>query len=372
MPQMTLPPTSIDDYNRIDLVGSVKHINITHTASFDQAEVKLWIWSGDLDLPYTTDAEPNYTLVKDKVSVSDSYITYELSDYIKPFIDPSLLFGTYIATSNEGVYYQYQTRLFSSGSLIGTQTFPTRFATLGYNWNYEGEDTFTYNNGSYGFYTTNINKYYSPFIGYSTPSINLSGSLSTTTMVTRTSYFPDTSNLRCAEDQYLIIYLNKAGLWDTFTPNGKVIVSSKIEKDNFARTYRNPLSVNRNLDHQFSDLNLNTRQSYIINTGMLLESMGMLVEEILYSPKVYLVQFKGDAISGEYSITVDSTVYTADTILITVDSDVSTTGTYLTYNQFPVNVTDTDFGRKTRLNNKNKINYNIKFDDSSYKINNIR
>lgn len=364
------PPTPIDDLNRVDFVGSPKHVNATSASPFDKAILYLWVWSGNLDKPYVDLATENYKLVKDKVSVSDNYITFELSDFIKPFINPTLYFGGSITTSNEGVFYQYKIETYFEGVLITEESSNTRFATLGYNWNYEGEDYFTYNNGSYGFHTTNINKYYSPFIGYSRASINLSGSVSTTTMVTREEYVPPQELLRCSEEQYLIIYLNKTGLWDTFTPNGRVVVSSKIEKDTYNRTYRNPLSVNRNLDHQFIDSNLNTRQSYILNTGNLIENMGQLVEEILYSPKVYLIQFLGDSVP--FGITVDTTLYSVDTLLITADSSAGSTGAYITYNQFPVNVTDTDFGRKTRLNDKNKINYNIKFDESSYKINNIR
>lgn len=371
---MILEPTSIDDLNRVDFVGSTKHINITHTASFDKATIKLWVWSGALDAPYVTDAAPTTILSKSKVSITDTYITFELGDYIRPHINPTVLYDSRITSSSEGVFYQYQVEVEYLGVVLTAQTSPTRYATLGYNWNYEGEDTFTYNRGSYGFITTNIDKYYSPYISYNKATINLSGSTNTSTMITREVDIPDPSLVRCSKEPYLIRYLNKQGVWDDFTPAGKVFASNKITKDSYVKSFRNPLNVNIETDHQTVDFNINGKQSYVINTGSLREDMGMLVEEILYSPKVYLIQFKGDIapLEGFTPITVDTTLYSVDTTLISADSSVSGIGEYLTYRQIPVLVTDTDFGRKTRVSDKNKISYNIKFEECAEKINNLR
>lgn len=371
---MILVPTPIDNLNRVDFVGSAKHINITHTSSFDKATIKLWVWSGALDTPYVTDSAPTTILAKSKVSITDTYITFEIGDYISPHINPTVLFDSSITSSTEGVFYQYQVEIEYLGVVVATQTIKTRYATLGYNWDYEGEDTFTYNRGSYGFVTTNINKYYSPYINYSKGTINLSGSTNTSTMVTREIDIPDPSFVRCSKEPYLIRYLNKQGLWDDFTPAGKVIVPNKISRESYTKSFRNPLNINVETDHQTVDFNINSKQSYIINTGSLKEDMGMLVEEILYSPKVYLIQFKGDiaTLEGFTPITVDTTLYSVDTTLISADSSVSGIGEYLNYRQIPVTVTDTDFTRKTRISDKNKIGYNIKFEEGSDKINNKR
>ena len=100
--------------------------------------------------------------------------------------------------------------------------------------------------------------------------------------------------------------------------------------------------------------------------------MGQLVEEILYSPFVYLVEFGKELAPVGTAITVDTTLYSVDTTLISADNSGQLFGGYTTFRQIPVNVIDTDFGRKTRINDKNKINYNIRFEESTNKILNIR
>lgn len=374
---MNIIPTAINSLSRVDLVGneSPKHILVTSTSSsFDSAELKLWVWTGDILKPWTFDSLPNIILSKDKVSSLDNYILFEIGDYIKPYIQPNVLFDvSTLSTLNEGVYYQYQLKLSSSGVVVGTQSEPTRFATLGYNWNYEGEDSFSYNNGSFGMVTTDVPKYYSKFINYTSATINITGVSSSVLMVDRVNATISSELLVCSKEQYLIVFLNKQGLWDTFTPTGKVSISSKIERDTYNRSIRNPLNFNRETDHQMVQSNLNSKQTYVINTGALTPEMGEWVEQIVYSPKVYLVQFKGDINPPLLSpITVDTTLISADNTFISVDSSISEYGTYGTFRQIPVVVMDTDFNRKTRFNDKGKINYNIKFEESTYKINSTR
>jgi hypothetical protein len=104
--------------------------------------------------------------------------------------------------------------------------------------------------------------------------------------------------------------------------------------------------------------------------------MSATVEELLYSSKVYLIKFKGDfQVSASVGVTVDSTLISVDSINITVDSATVAAGDvgfYKSYQQIPVVITDSDFDRKTRVNDKNEINFNIKFDETNNKINNIR
>lgn len=369
-------PTPITSNSRIDLLGSPKHLNITHTSTFDTAIIKIWVWTGLLVSPIVTTANPNVTLKKSKVSSLDLYITFEIGSYIKDFINPKIMFDSGITTSSEGVFYQYEVEIYRDGVKIATQTPETRFATLGYNWAYEGESTFTENRGSFGFETTQIDKFYNPMINYTKGVIDISGVTNSNLMVTRTEDVPLDKSLRCSKEPYVILYLNKMGIWDTFTPNGKVVVSNKIDRDSYEKSYRNPLGFNYESDFGKVNLNINSTEVFNINTGALREQMGMLVEEILYSPKVYLIQFNGDTFGGDVMpFTVDTTLVSVDTTEYSADATIIGLGgvtKYLTYRQIPVLVTDSDFTRKSRLNDKNKISYNIKFETSVDKINNIR
>lgn len=379
MALMSLQPTPITDLSRIDFVSSPKHLNISSPNSFNACRVKLWIWSGSLLSVYNvgspaTSAEPSVILEKAKVSIDDATILVEIGEYIKPFINPIVLFHSSISTSGEGVYFQYEIEVFdSAGNKVGTtQTFPTRFATLGWNWTYEGQSSFTYNRGSFGFETLDVPKYYSPYITYYNKTINTSGVTNSQDMITSTEVSPASKYERCAQEQFVVVYLNKLGLWDTFTPSGKITFSTAIKRESYSRGFRNPLGFNPELSHQTVNYDINAKQTYLVNTGSLTEEMGQLVEEIIYSPFVYLVEFGKDLTPIGTPITVDTTVYSADTTLISADNSGQQFGGYTNFRQIPVNVTDTDFGRKTRINDKNKISYNIKFEESTNKILNIR
>jgi hypothetical protein len=119
-----------------------------------------------------------------------------------------------------------------------------------------------------------------------------------------------------------------------------------------------------------------------MNTGYLKESMTQLVEELIYSPKVYLIKFNGDtSVVDSTLFTVDSTLLTVDSTLFTVDSNVITddqtwTGEkithFLSYQQIPVVLKDNDFVRKTRTNEKTSINYSLTWEETRNKINDVR
>lgn len=372
------PPTSLD---KIDFVGSPKHINITHFTHFDRVEVRLWIWSGFIIDPTVIMGNPNIVLKKSKVSALDLNILIEVGQYIKGFINPTISYDSGITSSNEGVYWVYEVDIIRNNVVIAQQTPPARYATLGYNWNYEGEGIFDYNRGSFGFQGNTINKYYNSLINYTKGSINLELNNNTTTrMIKREADIPDEVYLRCAKEGWVILYLNKLGIWDSFTPFGKVVVSNKIKRNNYSKSYRNPLLFNPERDFASIDYNINSTEIYTVNTGILKEDMGQLVEEILYSPRVYLVQFKGNKTgAGTGKLTVDTTLISADNTIISADATVAegvgegTEGSkYITFRQIPVVVTDTDFTRKNRLIDKNKISYTIKFEVTAEKINNIR
>jgi hypothetical protein len=96
------------------------------------------------------------------------------------------------------------------------------------------------------------------------------------------------------------------------------------------------------------------------------------VEQIIYSPKIYLILFNGDIQENTtVGITIDSTFVTIDDTNITIDSATVTEeliGQFKTFQQVPVISMDKTFKRKTRVNDKKDIDYNLKFEETTNKI----
>jgi hypothetical protein len=352
--------------------------------------VYLWVWNGNQDKAL---GAPNRVLFKKKVSSSDTYINFEIADYIRAFLEspdnapntnqPQFGFNLFseAAITGQGVFWQIVTDITSTAGTV-RNNYETNFATLGYRWNYE-QNALGNNgvapNGSTGFLGA-VNKWYSPkFSQYFSQSFKLDNTIAAATtanMITRTPVTPDASWTRCALDAALIVYINKLGLWDIFTPHGKITASSSIEGQEQNKGYRDPSRVDNTYQHSKLRAGLDVSQSWQINTGSLTEDMINDVEQILYSPKVYLIKFNGQIQEATtIGITIDSTLVTIDDTNITIDS-VSIleefVGDYKAYEQIPVIVKDSDFTRKNRVNDKNAIDYNIKFEETNNKILDIR
>lgn len=381
-----LDRTIINNENRIYFANSPIHLRVQNSlqdSSILSATVYLWIWNGEQDAVL---GAANFTLFKDKVSANDDYINFQIADLIKPFINPQFAYNELVnpAIANQGVFWQVVIDITSTAGTVRTN-YHTNFATLGYRWNYEqnaiGNNGIS-NYGSTGFLDAS-NKYYDNDIhNYISQSFNLTNSIdvaNTSNMITVTDIDTDTIPsqwLRCAKETTLIVFLNKLGLWEMFTSFGKVTVNSKVDREISNNGFRDPSQIDNTYIHSKQQNGLNVEQSYIINTGSLTDDMISIIEEIVYSPKVYLIKFKGDyQTTTTIGITVDNTYITADDTTITVDSQTTTVeslGKYKTHQQIPVMVSDTDFIRKTRINDKVAIDYNIKFDETNNKLLSIR
>lgn len=377
---MSTPPTPVTSLDQIDFLESPKHIRVTSMSTFNEAILRIWVWNGSLTYPTDNVPMPYPTRVlkESKVSVSDTYIQFEISDYINSLIVPELNWTKEdgMTTLNEGVFYKYEYDLLQDGvPIVGASnlTDGTHFATRGWNWNYEGENTASYNYGSFGFVNTSVKNQYYQYLSYSNPRFVL-GATSSEGMVHRTPYVPTKSELVYSSQPVIIAYINKIGLWDTFSATGMVNFQSTITRDSYDRATRNPKGITRQNYHSTINYNLKYKDSYVINTGIIPEEMGQRVEEIISSPKVYLIVFeKPLKISGGAYITIDTTAYTADTTLFTADNsgeNMTVNGTR--FQQVPVVVTQSDFGRKTKAIDRAKIDYNITFDSANNKVNNIR
>jgi len=385
--------TLIDSEAQITFCTSPIHIRLQNSiadSSIEDATIYLWVWNGDQN---ATLGKPSQTYFKKKVSASDNYINFQVQDQIRAFLEnptnspnvnqPAFAYNelTPPAITGQGVFWQIVTDITSTAGTV-RNNYETNFATLGYRWNYE-QNTIGSNGiapgGSLGFIKP-ADRYYNPNIhDYFTQTFKLTNTVAlatTANMINYISVNPPAAWLRSTRDATLIVFINKLGLWELFTPHGKFTASGKIDSNMANKSYRDPANVDNTYTHSKLRIQLDVLQSYIINTGSLNESMVQIVEELIYSPKVYLIKFDGDVQeTSTVGITIDSTFITIDDTNITIDSQTITTeslGLFKTHQQIPVNITDSDFQRKTRVNDKNAIDYNIKFEETTNKILDIR
>lgn len=385
--------TNISTANKITFANSPIHLRIQNVAknnTIQSAMVYVWIWNGAQNKVL---GSPNVTYSKSKISVSDDYINIEVADIIKAYlINPSNALNTNQPTfaynelmnpaiTGQGVFWQV-IAVVTSSTGVEEIVSPTRFATLGYRWNYEQNqtgDNGNAENGANGFLEP-VNKWYNPSIhNYISQGFNLSttvGTATTANIVTVSDVVPPAAWKRCSKEPILIVFLNKLGLWEMFTSHGKVSVKNKIEAITANRSFRDPSKIDNHYTHsKLRDVS-DVVQTYSINTGMLTEDMNSTIEQIIYSPKVYLIKFKGDKQTvSTVGLTIDNTYVTVDDTNITIDNatvSAESLGYFKTHQQIPVVVVDSDFGRKTRLNDKNQIDYTINFEETTSKILSVR
>jgi len=371
--------TPIDNESKIKLINSPLFISETATILTKSVTVNLYIWDG---LQNQVINQPTVILTKDKVSQLDNYISLEISDLIKPFINPKFAYNRAApaAITNQGVFIQAQ---IISINFDGSQTSRytnTFFCTLGYRWNYEQNligNNGVQNYGASGFIVP-VEKWFNPKIhNYFEQTFNFTRTVAEATTANVINYVALTpTKTRCTLDPCLIIFINKLGLWETFTPHGKKTASVKVNRTISNISHRDPSQVDNTFIHSKQITSIDAEQSYVINTGSLDENMTSIIEELIYSPIVYLINFKGDLeLVTTVGITIDNAIASIDNTNISIDSQSITAeaiGFFKTHQQIPVVITDEDFTRKTRLNDRISIDYNIKLDETNNKINNIR
>ena len=193
-------------------------------------------------------------------------------------------------------------------------------------------------------------------------------------MITQVSVFPAGRKIQTGV-KCQIAYVNRLGLWDTFTPFGKFVESIDTKRDEFASSFRNPLQVNSQIQHLKQSGAPKGRRKFQINTGLLDENNNYQIREILQSGKIYLVIFGEELFTTtQTGTTVDSTTVTVDNTTITVDSTTVTAadlGFYSKFTQIPVTNSMTNFLKKTRLNDKSSISYTLELEETNNFINDI-
>jgi len=387
-------PTTLDVANRTDIsndtdityCNSPIHLRLQNALqdnTIEDAFVYLWIWNGAQNKVL---AAPNHTLYKSKISASDTYLNFEIAEIVKSFLvaptnapntnQPNFSYNQFEnpAITGQGVFWQIVADI-KSGGVTTRYNYRTSFATLGYKW--ANEQT---NNNFYTIDVPSLDRWYNPKIhNYITQNFDLTKSVATATtgnLINVNDVTPPSEWSRISRDPYLIVYVNKAGLFEMFTPHGKVVKNAKIDRTEINVNYRDPSRLDNSYTHSKLSDNIDVTETFTINTGSLTEDMVSQVEQIVYSPKVYLIRFVGDVnITTTVGITIDNTFITIDDLNTTIDGLSVTSESlakYKTHEQIPVILTDTDFTIKNRVNDKNEINYNLKFEVTTNKINDIR
>lgn len=375
---MAITPTIITSENQIYLAGSPINLRIRNLAgstSIKSVVCKLYVWSGNLNAPPTL---PSYTLIADKVSLNDNYINFQIAEIVASHIN-----GTKFAWTNgnnapsiagEGVFFQYKYQVDLETEVQGV----TNFATIGYRLDFEQVGDVGLAQPYLGLIPINYSRKYTEKIKYFKRNFDFTKSLGTCTsenIISSTVNNPSVTTCQLG-DKYLIVYLNRLGLWDYFTTYGKAVKSIKIDGDTVPRLYRNPNSINNNVNHSKNRMIETTDQSYTINSGDLHESMTEQIEEVIYSPLLYLIEFTGESfVTVNVGLTVDSTIVTVDSTILTVDNQTVTTqdiGYFSTFKQIPVISENNAFVKKTRLNDKSKINYDLTFGSTMGRINQLK
>lgn len=379
---MAITPTTITSQDQVYLTGSPINLRIRNLAGLNtirSAVCELYIWSGNLNSP---PALPSYTLVADKVSKLDNYINFQIAEILR-----SHIVGTKFAwvsgneapsIAGEGVFFQTKHQVTNDSNIESAISSATNFATLGYRYDFEQVGDVGKPQPYLGLLPINYSRNYTDKIKYFKRDFDFTKTLGTATTenVISSIVNPLTTCKPQLGDKYLVVYINRLGLWDYFTPYGKAVKNIKVNTDTNPRLYRNPNSINNNIIHSKSRKIDNSEQSYIINTGDLNETMTEQVEEVIYSPLVYLMEYTGEVYTTvNLGLTVDTTTVTVDTTTYTVDNDTVTTldlGYYSNYKQIPVTCENQSFTKKTRLNDKGKINYELNFNVTIGRINNLR
>ena len=371
----TLP---IEDRTPITSASQVTFANspiyIRNTATSNPQIVYIWVWNGNLN---KTLGAANSILSKSKVSDSDNYIQFKVQDLILPYLNPNFAFNEVDMPAVSGQVVFWQAKTYSNDILIADTG--TNIATVGYRWSYE-QNFILGNNGILPNrnipYNDTVNKWYNSKIHhYFTQNFNFELSMSeanTNNIITTSQLTIPSGWSRCSLDPCLIVFINKLGLWETFTPNGKLFTQEKVDFDNQNRSFRDESRIDNTYAHYKDKRNVETTQTFIINTGGLDETMNETVKQIILSPKVYFIRFKGDLVIPEaVGVTIDNTYITIDDTIQTIDSDtvgLEDIGFYKTFQQIPVIVTNQDFTEKKRLNDKSKIDYVLNLEQTNSSI----
>lgn len=328
-----------------------------------------------------------HVLDKAIVSSDDKYVAFEIQDYLKNDLIrkdninnvdfPVLLYHNTSLPYVQGMclFYRYSYYAYDETTSVPAINVTNKVATLGYRWRNEQSPFYgSFVGGANGFNvaTTPVKKYaeYIPY--YAKQEFNFGADRTSNNFIVTSQVMPP--SVVCVKEPILFIYLDRQGLFQYITTTGKVTINDEIKRQESQKAFRDSSMINTESTHFKNTSIEEVFQTYTVNTGVMDESINNVLEELLYSPKIYLVRFYGERWTiAQQGITVDNDIITVDNETITIDSDTITladVGYYSTYIQVPVTCIDTDFVKKTNINDKRDISYFFKFKETASKVKN--
>ena len=328
-----------------------------------------------------------HVLDKARVSSDDKYVAFEIQDYLKNDLIrkdninnvdfPVLLYHNTSLPYVQGMclFYRYSYYAYDETTSVPAINVTNKVATLGYRWRNEQSPFYgSFVGGANGFNvaTTPVKKYaeYIPY--YAKQEFNFGPDRTSNNFIVTSQVMPP--SVVCVKEPILFIYLDRQGLFQYITTTGKVTINDEIKRQESQKAFRDSSMINTESTHFKNTSIEEVFQTYTVNTGVMDESINNVLEELLYSPKIYLVRFYGERWTiAQQGITVDNDIITVDNETITIDSDTITladVGYYSTYIQVPVTCIDTDFVKKTNINDKRDISYFFKFKETASKVKN--
>lgn len=328
-----------------------------------------------------------YVLDKSRVSNDDNYVSFEIQDYLKNDLIrkdnfnnvdfPVLLYHNTSLPYVQGMclFYKYSYYAYDETTSVAAINVTDKVATLGYRWRNEQNPfygSFIGNANGFNVAETPIKKYAELIPYYAKQDFVFGINRTSNNFIVTTKVTP--TETVCVKEPLLFIYLDRNGLFQYLTTVGKITINDETKRQESAKVFRDSAMINTESTHFKNTAIEEVFQTYTVNTGVLHESMNALIEELIYSSKIYLVRFYGDKFtSAQVGITVDNDIITVDNETITVDSDTITVGDvgyYSTYLQVPVTCVDSDFVKRTTINDKRDISYTLKFKETASKIKN--
>jgi len=347
--------------------------------------IRLQLVTFDIDDSLAEVNVNTYVMDKARVSSDDKYVAFEIQDYLKNDLIrkdnlnnvdfPVLLYHNTSLPYVQGMclFYRYSYYAYDETTSVPAISVTDKVATLGYRWRNEQNPFYgSFVGGANGFNvaTTPVKKYaeYIPY--YFKQDFVFGTNRTSNNFIVTTQITPP--SVVCVKEPILFIFLNRDGKFETLTTTGKVTINDDIKRQESQKAFRDSSMINTESTHFKNTSIEEVFQTYTVNTGVMDESMNGIIEELLYSPKIYLVRFYGQRWTVEQQgITVDNDIITVDNETITVDSDTITladVGYYSTYLQVPVTCVDTDFVKKTNINDKRDISYFFKFKETASKV----
>lgn len=347
--------------------------------------VRLQLVTFDIDDSLNEVNVHTYVLDKARVSNDDTYVSFEIQDYLKNDLIrkdnfnnvdfPVLLYHNTSMPYVQGMclFYRYAYYAYDETTSETAINVLNNVATLGYRWRNEQNPfygSFVGNSNGFNLAQIPVKKYaeYIPY--YAKQQFNFGTNRTSNNFITTIQVTP--TSVVCVKEPLLFIFLNRQGLFEYITTTGKIVLSDEIKRNYNNKAFRDGSLINTESTHGKNVAIEEVFQTYTVNTGVLDESMNALIEELIYSPKIYLVRFFGERFTtAQVGITVDNDIVTVDNTTITVDSDTVTiddVGYYNTYLQVPVTCEESDFTKKTLINDKRDISYTLKFKETSSKV----